>query len=133
MLKPSQAGRVDDRLDRLYAIGGGDGANRPGFSEAEEGALDLAVSWMDDAGLSVSRDAVGNVVGRLAGDDPALPEVWTGSHLDSVPAGGKYDGALGVVAGLEAVERAGRRARTLGVVVFRAEETGCQGSRAYVA
>ena len=129
---PRMTDRVDDRLERLYAIGGGTGANRPGFSEAEDGAIELAASWMAEAGLGVSRDGVGNVVGRLAGEEPALPEVWTGSHLDSVPEGGKYDGALGVVAGLEAVERLGRRSRTLGVVVFRAEETGCHGSRAFV-
>ena len=87
---------------------------------------------MEEAGLVVTRDGVGNLVGRLPGEEPGLPEVWTGSHLDSVPEGGKFDGALGVVAGLEAVQRLGRRPRTLGVVVFRAEETGCQGSRAYV-
>src|SRR4051812_36301539 len=125
--------RLDERLNRLYTIGGGAGANRPGLSAAEDEALELAASWMEEAGLAVSRDGVGNVVGRLAGEAPGLPEVWTGSHLDSVPQGGKYDGALGVVAGLEALERAGRRARTLGLVVFRAEETGCQGSRAYVS
>jgi hydantoinase/carbamoylase family amidase len=69
------------------------------------------------------------VVGRLRGTAPELPEVWTGSHLDSVPAGGKFDGALGVAAGLEAVQAVGRSKRTLGVVVFRDEETGCHGSR----
>lgn len=130
---PQMTDRVDDRLERLYAIGGGGGANRPGFSDAEDEAVDLAASWMEEAGFAVSRDGVGNIVGRLAGEDPGLPEVWTGSHLDSVPGGGKYDGALGVVAGLEAVERLGRRSRTLGVVVFRAEETGCHGSRAFVS
>src|SRR5262245_47395008 len=126
------ASPVDERLERLYAIGGGAGANRPGFSAAEEEALELAAGWMEDAGLAVSRDG-GNLVGRLAGDEPELPEVWTGSHLDSVPEGGKFDGALGVVAALEAVGRLGRRRRTLGVVVFRAEETGCHGSRAFVS
>ena len=129
---PRMTDRVDDRLDRLYAIGGGAGANRPGFSAAEDEAIELAASWMAEAGLDVSRDGVDNVFGRLAGAEPGLPEVWTGSHLDTVPDGGKYDGALGVVAGLEAVERLGRRPRTLGVVVFRAEETGCHGSRAFV-
>jgi hydantoinase/carbamoylase family amidase len=88
---------------------------------------------MAEAGLEVELDPVGNVVGRLHGSRPELPEVWTGSHLDSVPAGGKYDGALGVVAGLEAVTQAGRGDRTLGVVVFRDEERGCHGSRARVA
>jgi allantoate deiminase len=133
MLKRAAPGRLDDRLEHLYAIGDGRGANRPGFSAAEDEALDLAAAWMEDAGLAVSRDAAGNLVGRLAGEDPQLPEVWTGSHLDSVPEGGKYDGALGVVAGLEAIQRLGRRPSTLAVVAFRAEETGCQGSRAFVS
>jgi acetylornithine deacetylase/succinyl-diaminopimelate desuccinylase-like protein len=128
----SPAARVLERLEQLYAIGGGPGANRPGFSPAEDEALVVAAGWMEQAGLELGRDAAGNLVGRLRGEHPELPEVWTGSHLDTVPAGGKFDGALGVVAGLEAVERLGRRERTLGVVVFRAEETGCLGSHAFV-
>jgi acetylornithine deacetylase/succinyl-diaminopimelate desuccinylase-like protein len=88
---------------------------------------------MREAGLEVQADSAGNLVGRLAGDRPELPEVWTGSHLDSVPRGGRFDGALGVVAGLEALERIGRRERTLAVVSFRDEERGCVGSRALVA
>jgi hydantoinase/carbamoylase family amidase len=84
---------------------------------------------MEEAGLEVDVDERGNIVGRLRGSSPELPEVWTGSHLDSVPAGGRFDGALGVVAGLEAVTAVGASERTLGVVVFRDEETGCHGSR----
>src|SRR4029077_9384851 len=57
------------------------------------------------------------------------PGVWVGSHLDTVPEGGKFDGALGVVAAIEAVERTGRGS----VVVFRDEERGCAGSRARVS
>jgi allantoate deiminase len=127
---PSSTTRALERLDALYALGGGPGANRPGGSEAEQQAFELAAAWMEEAGLDVETDADGNVLGRLAGSRPDVPEVWTGSHLDSVPAGGKFDGALGVVAGLEAVERAGRGERTLGVVAFRDEERGCVGSRA---
>ena len=123
--------RVFDRLEQIYAIGGGEGANRPGFSPAEDEAVDLAAGWMEEAGLEVERDATGNLVGRLRGTDPSLPEVWSGSHLDSVPQGGKFDGPLGVVGALEAVERVGQQQRTLAVVVFRAEETGCLGSKAY--
>jgi acetylornithine deacetylase/succinyl-diaminopimelate desuccinylase-like protein len=130
MLKRRATGRVLERLERIYRIGGGEGANRAGFSPEEQEACDLAGTWMEDAGLEVEADAAGNVVGRHPGQQPELPELWTGSHLDSVPRGGKFDGALGVVAGLEAVERIGRQRRTLGVVVFRSEETGCQGSRA---
>jgi hydantoinase/carbamoylase family amidase len=64
-----------------------------------------------------------------------LPEVWTGSHLDSVPGGGRFDGPLGVLGGLEAVRRIGGQLRTLTVVAFRDEEgwrfgRGCFGSRA---
>jgi acetylornithine deacetylase/succinyl-diaminopimelate desuccinylase-like protein len=120
---------VNTRLDDLFRIGNGVGANRVGGTAEEDAACELAVSWMETAGLEVEVDGRGNVVGRLAGSRPELPEVWTGSHLDSVPAGGRYDGALGVVAGLEAVERVSRSERTLGVVVFRDEETGCHGSR----
>ncbi len=112
--------RVLDRLDELYAIGGGPGANRVGGSDGEQHAHDLAAGWMRDAGLEVEVDPAGNLIGRT-GD----ARVWTGSHLDSVPQGGKFDGALGVVGGIEAVERAGVGA----VVAFRDEERGCVGSR----
>jgi acetylornithine deacetylase/succinyl-diaminopimelate desuccinylase-like protein len=124
--------RVLERLETLYSIGDGPGANRVGGTDAEQAACELAAGWMDEAGLEVEWDPSGNVVGRLLGAEPALPEVWTGSHLDSVPRGGKFDGALGVLAGLEAVARVGRCERTLGVVVFRDEERGCNGSRALV-
>jgi acetylornithine deacetylase/succinyl-diaminopimelate desuccinylase-like protein len=121
---------VFERLERLFAIGGGVGANRPAYSPEEDEAHALVARWMEEAGLEVSRDAAGNLVGRLRGARSELPEVWTGSHVDSVPSGGRFDGALGVVGGIEAVARAGRGERTLGVAVFRGEEVGCLGSRA---
>jgi acetylornithine deacetylase/succinyl-diaminopimelate desuccinylase-like protein len=114
--------RVLDRLDELYAIGGGPGANRVGGSDGEERAHALAARWMREAGFDVEVDPYGNLIGRTAHD-----KVWTGSHLDSVPNGGKFDGALGVVAGIEAVERVGKGA----VVAFRDEERGCTGSTAF--
>ena len=128
--------RVLYRLETLFSIGGGP-ANRPGLSLAEQRAHDLVAGWMTEAGLEVAVDAVGNLAGRTPGSFPELPEVWTGSHLDTVPDGGRFDGALGVVAGLEAVAAAGARphARTIGVVAFRDEEgwrfgQGYFGSRA---
>jgi acetylornithine deacetylase/succinyl-diaminopimelate desuccinylase-like protein len=120
---------LNRRLDDVFHIGDGAGANRVGGTPAEDEACALAVSWMEEAGLEVEVDGRGNVVGRLPGSRPDLPEVWTGSHLDSVPEGGRFDGALGVLAGLEAVLAVGQSERTLGVVVFRDEETGCHGSR----
>jgi hydantoinase/carbamoylase family amidase len=127
------ADRVLARLEELYELDPGVGANRPGLSAAEQAAHDLVASWMLEARLDADVDLAGNLVGRLRGTRPELPEVWTGSHLDTVPMGGRFDGALGVVAGLEAVERAGRRERTLTVVAFRDEEghfAGCFGSGA---
>lgn len=115
--------RVLERLDELYAIGGGAGANRVGGTADEDQAHDLAAGWMRDAGLKVEVDPAGNLIGRTK-----HPAIWTGSHLDSVPDGGKFDGALGVVAAIEAVERVGKGT----VVVFREEETGCVGSTAFV-
>jgi acetylornithine deacetylase/succinyl-diaminopimelate desuccinylase-like protein len=121
--------RLHARLDELYAIGGGPGANRVGDTPEEDAAHALAARWMEEAGLEIEVDGGRNLVGRLRGARPELPEVWTGSHLDSVPQGGRYDGALGVVAGIDAIERIGRHERTLGVVAFRDEERGCAGSR----
>jgi acetylornithine deacetylase/succinyl-diaminopimelate desuccinylase-like protein len=115
--------RIFERLDELYAIG-----DRIGYSAEEQRAHDLAAGWFREAGLEVEVDDAGNLLGRIPGGSRAI---WTGSHLDTVPAGGRFDGALGVVAGLEAVERLGLPG--LGVVVFRDEERGCAGSRARVA
>ncbi|HKI29036.1 MAG TPA: M20/M25/M40 family metallo-hydrolase, partial [Actinomycetota bacterium] len=120
---------LERRLDDVFHIGDGVGANRVGGTAEEDEACALAVAWFAQVGLEVEVDGRGNVVGRLRGRSPELPEVWTGSHLDSVPEGGRLDGALGVVAGLAAVEAIGQSERTLGVAVFRDEETGCHGSR----
>ena len=131
------ADRVLARLETLFSIGSGRGANRPGLSAAEQRAHDLTAGWMAEAGLEVAMDTAGNLVGRAPGSCPELPEVWTGSHLDTVPDGGRFDGALGVVAGLEAVTAACARphSRTIAVVAFRDEEgwrfgQGYFGSRA---
>jgi acetylornithine deacetylase/succinyl-diaminopimelate desuccinylase-like protein len=117
-----------ERLEWLYAIGDGPGANRIGYSAEEDAAHDLARMWVEEAGLEVEVDEFGNLFGHGSGTLPGQARIWTGSHLDTVPEGGKFDGALGVVAAIEAVERAQRGS----VVVFRDEERGCAGSRAIV-
>ena len=111
--------RLLARLEELYAIGGG---ARLGYSAEEDAAHELADRWMREAGLEVGRDEAGNLVGHR-GD----ARVWSGSHLDTVPNGGRFDGALGVVAAIEAADRL--RESALAVVAFRAEESGPMGSR----
>jgi acetylornithine deacetylase/succinyl-diaminopimelate desuccinylase-like protein len=113
--------RVFERLEQVYAIG----ATRIGFSPEEDAAHELARGWLEEAGLEVDVDEAGNLFGSRG-----RPRVWLGSHLDSVPNGGRFDGALGVVA---AIEVAGRVDVPLAVVAFRDEERFCTGSRACVA
>ena len=115
--------RVLERLEELAAIG-----DRIGYSPEEDRAHELAAGWFREAGLEVEVDDGGNLIGRVPG---GARQVWTGSHLDTVPGAGRFDGTLGVVAGLEAVERLGLPG--LAVVVFRDEERGCAGSRACTA
>jgi len=132
------AARIVERVDELFAIGQAAGANRPGLSAGEDEAFRRARGWMEVAGLEVRTDPAGNLFGRLAGTDPGMAEVWTGSHLDTPPDGGRFDGALGVAAAVEAIEaiaRRGRARRTLTAVAFRLEEgsrfgRGVFGSRA---
>jgi acetylornithine deacetylase/succinyl-diaminopimelate desuccinylase-like protein len=109
--------RIQERLDALYAIA----QHRAGYSPEEDAAHELAAQWMREAGLEVSRDEARNLFGRR-GD----ARIWTGSHLDSVPTAGRFDGALGVVAGIEAAARTDVPLAGVGV---RAEETGPMGSR----
>lgn len=109
--------RVMERLDAIYAIA----QHRHGYSPEEDAAHELVAGWMREAGLEVSHDAAGTLFGRR-GD----ARIWSGSHLDSVPTAGKFDGALGVVVALEAAERCDV---PLAVVAFRAEETGPMSSK----
>ncbi|MFL5913329.1 MAG: Zn-dependent hydrolase [Gaiellaceae bacterium] len=107
--------RLLERIETVYALG-----DRIGYSPEEDRAHELAAAWMRAAGLTVEVDAAGNLIGTR-GD----ARVWTGSHLDSVPNGGRYDGVLGVLAGIEAAERIDV---PIGVVAFRDEERGFGGS-----
>ncbi|MGH2970986.1 MAG: M20/M25/M40 family metallo-hydrolase [Gaiellaceae bacterium] len=107
--------RLLERIEAVYALG-----DRIGYSPEEDRAHELAAGWMREAGLDIAVDAAGNLIGTR--DDA---RVWTGSHLDSVPNGGRYDGVLGVLAGIEAAERIDA---PIGVVAFRDEERGFGGS-----
>ena len=130
-------------LDAFSAIGGDGrgGVTRLAFTEADQSARRLFQDKLTAAGLAVRVDAVGNVFGRRVGRDNALPPVLLGSHLDSVPSGGRFDGPLGVLAALEVVRmleyaRAETR-RPVEIACFVAEEssrfgTATLGSKAVV-
>ena len=97
-------GRLAGTIEQLASIGAKpDGSVcRRGFSAEDVQGRELLASWMKQLGMQVRVDAAGNLIGRLDGLDPCRPVLVTGSHLDTVPTGGRFDGALGVLAGLEA-------------------------------
>jgi N-carbamoyl-L-amino-acid hydrolase len=72
-------------------------------SDLDAEARRLFISWCEEAGCTVTVDRIGNIFARRSGKNPALPPIVTGSHLDTQPTGGKFDGAYGVMAGLEVV------------------------------
>jgi hydantoinase/carbamoylase family amidase len=129
------ADRIAARLEVLWqiALGPLGGADRPAYSSAEAEAMRLVAGWAHDAGLAPGIDAHGNLWALPAGSSG--PVVTSGSHVDTVPDGGRYDGALGTVLGLELVEdlEDGRA----GILVCAAEEAprfgaGTIGSRLLV-
>ncbi|MFK8024003.1 MAG: Zn-dependent hydrolase [Ilumatobacter sp.] len=103
------ADRLVARLDELGAIGaieGTIGCARLALTDEDKAGRDLVLTWMRDLGLEIVVDGIGNVVATMPGFDPALAPVMTGSHIDTVATGGRYDGNLGVLAGLEVIETA---------------------------
>src|SRR5215469_13696966 len=108
------------------------------FTEADLRARAFVKQLCVEAGLAVREDAVGNTFARWNGSAPDLPPVATGSHIDAIPNAGRYDGTVGVLAGLEAIRalsRGGLRPRrSIELIVFTSEEPtrfgiGCLGSR----
>lgn len=120
--------RVESYIQELaqYGAHGETGVARLVYSPEWVAAQDQVAAWMEEAGLRVERDAVGNVWGYLDGSNPQHSIIVTGSHIDSQNPGGRFDGALGVVAGIAAAaalrERHGQPERTIGVVSLVEEE-----------
>ncbi|MSP88798.1 MAG: Zn-dependent hydrolase [Alphaproteobacteria bacterium] len=79
------------------------GVCRLALTDLDRQARDLFIRWCEEAGCTVTVDGIGNIFARRSGRDNALPPVMTGSHIDTQPTGGKFDGAYGVMAGLEVV------------------------------
>jgi N-carbamoyl-L-amino-acid hydrolase len=116
-------------LAALAAVGDtGDGGNcRLALTDDDAGGRELVVGWMRALGLDVRVDRIGNVVATRAGTDPDAAPVMTGSHIDTVRTGGRYDGTLGVLAGLEvvrALDDAGHTTRRPLAVAFFTDEEG---------
>ena len=90
------------QLARLGATPKG-GVCRLALTDLDRQARDLVCSWARDAGMTVTVDQIGNIFMRRVGRNPSLPPIVTGSHIDTQPTGGKFDGNYGVLAGLEVV------------------------------
>jgi beta-ureidopropionase / N-carbamoyl-L-amino-acid hydrolase len=104
----------------------GGGCRRLALTSEDRAARELFMGWAREAGAKISVDRIGNIFCRRAGSQDALPPVMLGSHLDTVPTGGKFDGALGVIAALEVLRTLeDRKIRTLApieLVVWMNEE-----------
>jgi beta-ureidopropionase / N-carbamoyl-L-amino-acid hydrolase len=116
-------GRLD-AFNRIGALPGG-GNCRLALSDEDRAGRDLLVRWMRELGLTVTVDAIGNIIGTRAGREELAP-VMFGSHIDTVGTGGRYDGLYGVLAGLEACEALNQADRVtrrpLALVAFTNEE-----------
>ncbi|MDG2283221.1 MAG: M20 family metallo-hydrolase [Longimicrobiales bacterium] len=134
----ADSSRLGERLRMLATFGANQagGIDRVAFSDANIEALDWCEGHLREAGFSVERDLVGNLVARKAGTDPSLDPIMFGSHVDSVPGGGNYDGQVGSMGAMEvAVVLADANHTTrhpLEIVYFTNEEGGKTGSRALV-
>ncbi len=132
--------RLATRFSAISQIGRTEegGSRRIGFTKEEQFAKKVVAGWMEEAGLEVTVDGAGNVFGKLEGTDSAAI-IQSGSHVDTVPNGGHFDGVLGVLAAIEVAQAwkdTGYRPRhSFEVAVFSDEEgarfhSGVTGSRA---
>ncbi|MEK6409915.1 MAG: Zn-dependent hydrolase [Acidobacteriota bacterium] len=128
--------RIVEHLTALSQFGKNPqgGVSRVAFSEADRQGRDYVVGLMRAAGLDVTIDAAGNIVGRRAGSDSTLKPLVMGSHIDSVPEGGNYDGDVGSLGAIEVAQTLAEHKLTtrhsLQVIIFADEEGGTIGSHA---
>lgn len=114
-------------IERISTWGKGKrGTSRLAFSAEDWQAKEYVIDLMKEAGLAVRIDSFGNIIGRLEGSNATAPAVATGSHLDTVPEGGDFDGIVGVVGGLAAIKELkskGELTHPLELIIFAAEES----------
>ncbi len=127
--------RLNHNLNTLAEIGklAKGGVRRISFSQEDQLARQLVKNWMEEAGMTTCVDTAGNLIGRYKGKRN-LPALATGSHIDSVPSAGRYDGTLGVLAGIEVVRALKYNQIVLDhpveVIVFTDEESSMIGGKA---
>lgn len=130
------AARMEQRIMSLGKFGANPqgGVSRVAYSDADIAGRSYVMSLMKDAKLEVSVDAAGNIIGKRPGSDPKLPVIAFGSHIDSVPGGGNYDGDVGSLGAIECIELMNENKITtrhpLEVIIFQNEEGGLIGSEA---
>lgn len=130
------AGRLNTNLQKLSVFGAQHqrGTSRLAYSEADKLGRDWVISEMQASGLNTHIDAAGNIIGTLTGADNMLKPIASGSHIDTVPEGGNYDGIVGVLSAIEVARALNESHVTLKhpyqVIVFSNEEGGHVGSRA---
>ena len=130
--------RLNESLSALAEFGktAYGGVTRLAYGEADRAAREYAMGLMRAAKLEVTIDAAGNIIGRRAGRDAALPPILFGSHIDSVPDGGRYDGNVGSMGAIEVAQTLADNnvvtRHPLEVVIFQNEEGGLIGSRGMI-
>ena len=137
--KPAVNGdRIQQHVTALSKYGANPegGVSRVAFSDADIAGRKYVAGLMQEAGLTIRTDAAGNITGRREGSNAKLPPILIGSHTDSVPGGGNYDGDVGVIGAIEVAqtlqEHGVRLKHPLEVVIFADEEGGTVGSFAMI-
>jgi beta-ureidopropionase / N-carbamoyl-L-amino-acid hydrolase len=130
--------RINQHLVALSEFGKNPygGVSRVAYSEFDKQGREYVMGLMREAGLDTSIDVAGNIIGKRAGSSAALKPILFGSHIDSVPDGGNYDGDVGVLSSIEVARTLKDRGVTtrhpIEIIIFQNEEGGTIGSRAFV-
>lgn len=123
--------RLEKRLMELAKIGkiSNTGVSRLAHSNEDKEAINLVSNWMKDSGMTVNVDSFGNLIGVYEGKSPSLPRIVLGSHIDTQPYAGRFDGTVGVLGAVEVIQSINEQNiqpdRTIEVVSF-ADEEGCR-------
>ncbi len=134
----ANAERMESRIRKLssYGLNNMNGSDRVAYTEYDKQGREYIIGLMKDAGLEVRIDTAANIIGRRKGKFDDRKPILFGSHIDTVPNGGAYDGCVGVIGAIEVIELLNENKITtdgpLEVIVFTDEEGGLTGSRALV-